>query len=346
MPSYSATTAEIKLASGEGCSLRAALPCQQIPTLPLRQLFIMPNTETKTPGRGGKALRQRVGSTHRHFYSECVFGCLIGAAIDFVRRRDERTVDVMRTLCTCLRPAGSAIMTCHGADVAHLQRGFASNHAIRGQVVQLPESRTCSRIDARYGKKSVVLGVSVCVYFVLCSLATYDDNSSAVSIVARDWLGLAVRVLGMWRSSAQASGPYQCAALEAEVRALQRGVAALEQARAESVAKELETKTAATFELACLSRAMWPSGRRIDADAQQDLLDWIRSDAFRQEEPPKPVQRSYVSECVSMPLSAVSCLPGSREGSSCGSASSSSLGSASSAGSVGGLDTCVADLNL
>lgn len=205
----------------------------------------------------------------------------------------------------------------------------------------LPESKKCSRLDSRYGKKSVALGISACMYFVLFSLASYDDNSSSVSMVAVPWLKTSLYLLSMWKHRSQAVGPYPYASLEAERRAVERGIAAFTLALAESRSKELLTKDAVVYQLSCMRKAMWPSGRRLDADTQDELIAWIKSDEFKIGVPIRHIPRSYISESFNRPLSAISCLPGpdTRRGSDnvslCDSASSmSSFSSVSSTGSM------------
>lgn len=336
---HSATTSEIRSTSSECCCLRPALACQQDLSLPIRHLLISPLLETKNQGRGGKAMRERIGSTHRHWYSSSIFGCLIGSALDFVRQPDQRVVDVMRILCECLKQSGNDIMSCYGADAVHIQRGFACHHVIRAQLMCLSESKTCSRLDSKYGKKSVALGISACMYFVLHALAKYDDNSSSVSFIAVPWMKQSLQLLGMWKCRAQATGPYQCSSLEAERRAVERGLVAFEMALADSKSKELLTKDAVVYQLSCMRKAMWPSGRRLDADTQDEMLAWIKSEEFKLDNPIRHIPRSYISDSFNRPLSAIACLPGSRMGGDSDDASvcdsASSIGSFSSVSSTG-----------
>ena len=336
---YSATTSEIHRISSSCFCLQPALACQDGLSLPIRLLLISPQLETAKGGRGGKALRQRVGSTHRHWYSSSVFGSLLGPTIDFVRQRDQRVVDVIRNMCDSLKDSVGDIVSCSGGDAVHVRRGFACNNVIRGQVLQLPEARTCSRVDARYGKKSVVIGLGVCLYFVLHSLSTFDDNSSSVSMMAVPWLRSALQVLRMWGCSPSA-GHHACC-IEAERRTVERGLAAFEVAMEESRRQELTTKDAVVYQLACMRKAMWPRDRRLDADTQEELLQWIKSDAFTLDVPVKHVRRSYISDSFNRPLSAISCLPGAGpwhdddDASWCDSESSAgSFSSVSSAASV------------
>ena len=339
--SSSATSSELRYISSECCCLSAVLASQRGLSLPIRHLFICPIVNTSTNGRGGKVLRERIGSTHKHWYSGEVFGCLIGPAIDFVRHADQRMADVIRTLYNCLHPAGRDIMSCYGADAVHIQRGFASYHVIRGQLAYLSESKTSCRIDSRYGKKSIVLGVSVCMYFVLYSLLRNEDNSSSVSLMSRQWLVKCWHTLSMWKSRAHSGGIGGLEPLEAERRAICRGEVALKRAQEESFRLELNTKSAARFELECMRKAMWPASRRIDAETQEELILWIQGGDFFNDVPIDTSRRNFTNFNVNLPLSAISLLPGrharedSEDGSVCGSISSaSSWSSVSSGGSV------------
>lgn len=242
-------------------------------------------------------------------------------------------------------------MLCEGLDAICIQRGFASHHVIRGQLPYLAESKRCSRIDSRYGKKSIVLGISVCVYFVLYFFATCDNNCSSVSFMARDWIQNCLHHLSMWKTHAQALGPYQYASLEAECRALRRADAAVRRATAESALKELDSMSAVKFELQCMRKAMWPAGRRIDADTQEELIEWISKGDFLSDVAIDRTPRTLMNFSVNLPLSAIS-LPGltargdSEDGSAWDTSSSiGSLSSVSSTGSAGNSDRIGVELS-
>jgi hypothetical protein len=305
----------------------------------MRRLLISPVLDTKLQGRGGKMVRERVGSTHKHYYAGTIFGCLLGAAIKFVTTKDERVCDVMRTLRECLQPAGKDVMSCSGGDAVHLQRGFASHHAIRGQLPYLDESKGSARIDSRYGKKSVVLGISPCVYFVLTSLSTRTDNCAALSYVTAWWVRRCAKMLGQWKTPMQAYGAFHCQALEAERRALERGAQGLDVADAEAKRVGLDTHNTMRLKLAYMRKAMWPPDRSLDGAAQPALLDWIKSGSFNKDiklhHEPKP----RMNITVNVPLSAIPMLGQGRgetdTDSACDSTSSagSSFASLSSANS-------------
>ena len=330
------TSSEVRAVSHELCNLDPLLAYQQGLTLPIRRLLISPITTTKQQGRGGKALRERIGSTHRHWYSGSIFGCLLGPAMNFVRNQDDRACDMLRTLQKCLMPAGKDAMTCTGLDAPHLQRGFASHHAIKGQLSYLDECKSAQRIDSKYGKKTVVLGVSSCIYFIVNCMVNRTDNSSALSFLTVQWLRMCSRNLAHWRSPAQTLGGFQYQALEAERRAIERGALGMQRGRKESQRLGLNTYNAIRLELAYMRKAMWPVGRKIQADTQKDILSWIESDDFFKDvEVPNNTKPSF-NITVNVPLSAIPMLSGSRGSSDDGSiyGSTSSGSSYSSVSSI------------
>lgn len=319
---YSLTSSEVRSASREACVLDAVIAKQQGLTLVMRRLLISPAIGTKHSGRGGKALRERVGSTHKHIYSGNVYGCLLGSVLDFVRMPNDRVSDIVRTLRNCLQPASKDLVTCRGDDTHHLLRGFASHHAIRGQLPYISEFKGSSRIDSRYGTKNVVLGMSACVYFVLTVLSQCADNSTAISMVTGVWLHRCLNMLSHWSNGIKAYGPFQSVELQAERRALERAKAAVSHGRRYGKELGLNTYNSVRIELAYMRKAMWPAGRKLDCDEQEGLLSWIESDQFRDDvEVPKHT-RPRLNFTVNVPLSAIPVLY-SNGGSACDSASSS-----------------------
>lgn len=305
---YSIFSAELKAASREVCFLPSAIASQRGISLPLRRLLITPNMETAVCGRGGKALRHRTGRTHSHYYSGSIFGCLLGAAVQFARKSDDRVSDVMRSMHSCLQPAGKDVMSCGGDDAYHLQRGFASHHVIHGQLVHLPESKGLARIDSRYGKKSVVLGISACMYFVLYCLKEKTDNSASISFAAARWLKYSHEILSNWRCPAQSYGACQYEALQAERRALERGMRGLKKAKDDAIKLGMDTYNTVRLELEYMRKAMWPPNRRLDAASQRALLAWIDTESFERGVEAPLITRPKLEIAVNVPLSAVNTL--------------------------------------
>lgn len=331
---YSMASTEVRSVSREGFLLDPALASQRDLTLPVRRLLISPIIATKTEGRGGKVQRTRVGSTHHHYYSGNCFGCLLGPVLQFLKEPDSRTSEMLKFMYKVLQPAGLDILKCTGADAVMIQIGFACHHAIRGQLSYLPESKSAGRIDSRYGKKSVVLGMSACVYFLLSYMCVKLKYYSVTSVVAAGWVRRIAQHMNTWKSHRQIAGNREYESLGAERRALERGVLGLKRGKARSEAEGLNTLEAIQFELGHMRKAMWPAGKQLDAESQDALIEWINSDDFFNELEVKRMAKPTRPD-VAFPLSALPTLPsvweGSQNGSVCSSASSaSSLTSVSS----------------
>lgn len=308
--------------------MRHVLAWQEGIGLSIRHLLTSPILDSRTPGRGGKAARERVGGSHIHHYAGSVFGCTLGNAVHYARGSKYRVSDAMRSMRKSLEPASRDLMSCTGEDVDHLQMGFACYHVIRGQLPLLAEYKASPRIDEKYGKKSVVLGLSVCVFFLL-SLAIGDSNDSAsVRQYAYYISDRCMRLLDSWRSRMGVMGEQRGQSIGAERRALHRGVLALKVARSEATRLSLNSYNAVRLELAFMRKAMFPSERNISKDTQTELCDWIHSPEFLTEATIPAVGRPDFVPCFNVPLSALPEIPGrssgdSDAGSVCDSASSS-----------------------
>ena len=340
-PRFSMATSEVQRVSREGFLMNPALAYQHDSVLPVRRLLISPLVVTKVQGRGGKATRMRRGNTHIHLYSGSCFGCLLGSLLDFLREPDSRTSEMLVKMNKVLRPAGLDIMTCSGSDAELLQNGFACHHAIRGQLGYLPESKTSKRIDAKYGKKSVVLGISACVYFVLSYICRKLRNFSVTSTLAADWTKRILLHVSIWRSHREMAGDPEYDALHAERRALERGVIGLQRGKLRSEKEGLNTLESIQFELQHMRKAMWPAGQYIAADSQSKLIAWIKSDDFYENLDSREMQKPRRPN-LSFPLSALPSLPSMWEGSDAGS-SVSSLSSWSTLSSKTSISSVVSD---
>lgn len=348
---FTLSSAEVRSASREACVLGPVIACQQGLSLCVRRLLISPMADSKTPGRGGKAVRQRVGNTHFHSCAGNVYGCLLSQVLQFVKRPTEHVSEAVRTLRSCLQPVGKDLMMCNGADVKHLVHGFASSYAIRGQLSYLSDSKEGARIDSRYGKKSVVVGLSACVYFVLYALSHRADNSASILLACDGWMQDSCRSLSHWKGCVESMGMSQSPELMAERRALERGRSGLVHAKRHAKWLGLNTYDSVRMCIAYMRKAMWPAGKHLDEASHADLLRWIDSDGFRDDLDVPRVERPALNFTFNVPLSAIPTLGGARgDGESvCDSASSSgsnsSYWSASSAASDAGMDASVAELS-
>jgi hypothetical protein len=246
---------------------------------------------------------------------------------------------------------GKDLMMCNGADVKHLVHGFASSYAIRGQLSYLSDSKEGTRIDSRYGKKSVVVGLSACVYFVLYALSHRADNSASILLACDGWMHDNCCFLGHWKGSSDSMGLLQKPELMAERRALERGRAGLVHAKRHAKWLGLNTYDSVRMCIAYLRKAIWPAGKHLEEASHAELLGWIDSDAFRDDLDVPRVERPSLNFTFNVPLSAIPTLGEARgDGeSACDSANSSgsnsSYWSASSATSDVGPDASVAELS-
>ena len=339
---FTIMSSDVRSVSKDACVMDSVIACQGDLTIVIRRLLINATVSMTASGRGGKAARDRVGSSHRYICAGNIYGCLLSSAIDFVRGPNDRVSDVVRTLHTCLQPAGKSAMSCDGADTLHLLRGFACYHALRSQLQYIPEFRQSGRIDSRYGKKSVALGVSACVYFVLTALSKRADNSTALVMVSEAWIRRCRHMLCRWTGLMLPSdvSPDGCRAeLHAERRALERAEEATKHAQRFATSIGLDAYNSVRLQLAFMHKAMWPGGSTLSSETQESLIRWIQSDQFRSDVDVPNHTRPRANYVVNVPLSAVPMLHSRREDNSdesaydSASSSGSSMLSLSSAGS-------------
>ncbi len=329
--------------------MRHLLAWQEGLTLTIRHLLVCPILTTDTPGRGGKASRRRVGNSHVHSYSACVFGCLLSRLVAFAKgNKSRRESDVMRALRKFLEPASLALSSCNGVDADHLRCGFACCKVIRGQLLTIAESRRSTKIHTRHGSSSVAIGIGVALFF-LFSMASEDvTDAGALRVATGFWTDWCMRCLNRWRGSETFMDPVHQAALDAERRALQRGLLAIRVAKRQAETLQLSAHSAVKLEIAFMAKAMWPANQTLDKVAHAQLCEWIHSEEFLEDAGvPQRTCLASGNPNSPTPLSALSELPGlSSAGSDTESQcdSSSSAGWSSSAGSDAGNDPYSVDL--
>lgn len=307
-----ATSHDVRIFSNEGDTIPHLLAWQTGFCLSIRRLLLSPILETGTPGRGGKALKRvRVGSTHHHGYSGCVFGCLLGNLIQFAKGTSNlRTSEAILHLRKCLEPAGKDMLSCTGADAAHLHRGFACYNVIRGQLPLLSESQTSPRIDAKYGKKSVAIGIAAAIYYLFSVCQRVASNSNAVRMSTEYFVERCFKSLQNWRELHGNCPACHSAAMEAEKRALRRGLLAIRVAKKMTRKEGIDDYKALQFELEFMRKAMWPQGKEVSSATQADLCEWIHTDEFTQSSTPETHERPRPVDCtLPIPLSQLSELP-------------------------------------
>lgn len=333
-PLRSASSADVRYATAEVQSLGPFLAWQSGIFLLIRHMLTSPILRTDTPGRGGKACRQRAGKTHVHQFHSSVVGCTLGNVVHFARGSKHRVADAMSVLRKSLEPASRDLVSCSGSDAEVLQTGFASFHAIYYQVRMLAESKSTPRIDERFGKKSVVLGACASLFFVL-SVAICDSNESERARQMAEFLSQRMlTLLGMWPVCHSIS----CKdSLDAEKRAVERGVRGLRVAKGEAERLGLDHYNAVRLELAFMRKAMFPCGKCISKASQPELMEWIHSPCFLTEATIPAVEKPCYSPVLNVPLSALPEMPGRTGGDS---DADSVCDSTSSAGSLSSASSC------
>ena len=277
-----ATTLDVRVYSNEGDVIPHLLAWQTGFCLSLRRLLVSPILETRTPRRGGKALgRVRVGNTHLHSYSGCVFGCILGNLIQFAKGTSNlRTSEAIVHLRKCFEPANMDILSCTGADVAHLHYGFGCYKVIRGQLPLLSESQTTMRIDSRYGKKSVAIGITAAMYYLFSACQRVASNSNAVRMSTEYFMEHCLDSLQNWRELHGNCPACHTSAMEAEKRALRRGLLAIRVAKKMTRERGINDYNGLQVELVFMRNAIWPRGKEVSYATQAYMCEWIHTDDF------------------------------------------------------------------
>lgn len=326
---YLVNTGDVKVACSDCATVDSVLASQQIPTLILRRLFI--SSSDRATGAGKAHRTSGGGRTHRH--AGCVVGCLLGPVVAFGRSEGARMSETLECMRACLGPAGKDLASCEGADAAALQLGFASHRVLRSQSAHLPELRS-NHVNTRYGRSSAVLGAGAAIHFCLCSLASRGDDCRGLLLVCESWIRDCMQKLRAWRP--RAANGLAIRSLVAETRCLERGLKGVQRAIREFEAQGIpDSCNRVRFVLACMRKAMWPSGKCLSVESQPDLLRWIDSSAFVQEPCVRLEPRHRTACTVNVPLSAVPLLSGGGADSDASSAWDSSSSAASSFGSSG-----------
>ena len=340
-------TRDVRSISSEVGVLRSILAWQNDSLLVIRRMMLCPIFETKTPGRGGKAVRQRSSSgTHFHHYTGCCFGVSMGHLVEFARCGSHFSVaDVIRQLRSLLGPAANDLSACQGMDVEYLKRGFACNHAIRGQMSFMNESKRAPRLNSKYGNKGVVVGVSTCMFFIMSMLSNNARRAPSLDMVSDFWVDSCLRILDTWRWTEDPPPQDALSALDAERRAIKRAVLGIRVGRQKVKELVLDAREGAKLIVSYMRNAIWPRGHTIDAASQPELCEWIFSPEFVTSASMPPPPSTWYQHSTNVPLSALPTIPSvsavdSDSGSDCGAGScgSSSVPSWSSGSSVGSAD--------
>jgi hypothetical protein len=335
-----ASERQLQSASREAAVLRGTISWQGEASLTIRRLLVSVNGGSGSRARGGGGARERRAGGCS--FDGCVFGVVLSSAVAYARFGGHfRAAEVLAQLRDCLGPAAADLASCSGEDANLLALGMASRRVVRKQLLRLEESRSSGRASCAYGRGGVALGASACMHFLISATAKNAGKAGSLEVACDRWTSACARALDGWRWLDAEAEEAQERALRAEQRALRRGVLGLRAAKREAQRLGISPMDAARMYCVFMRRAMWPAGRRLDAEAQEGLCAWIESAGFVQDAAMPPPRGAWYTP--NMPLSQIPLLPREGQGesdwdsaSSLGTPSSASSGdSVGSAGSLG-----------
>jgi hypothetical protein len=274
-------------------------------SLVVRRLIVAPRGIKSGDAAGGpvRSLKGRKGYQSQHYADGCVYGATLGNLVQHCTGSKYRTMHAMRALRRVLAPAGRALASCKGVDVAHLVRSMACHRVIKVQGKRLPELKRCKPIDKKLGPIGVALGVTAAVLTAFeCMALDKEDSSAAVQQLTTS-LRQALACVETWRIP-DMQGSLAHDARHAEQRALERALMGV--ARAQHRGSELDPVEQLRLQLDCARRAVWPEGEQLCAEAHGSLCERIRSGELVDLERDQLVAGAItpgVATLVSLPLS-------------------------------------------
>lgn len=282
-------------------------------------------------GRGGPARNGRYSGSCLPFEG-CIVGCLFSNVLDFARGSRIAAARAARQMRACFAEAAARLSTCSGSDCAYLRNGLGCYKTLRSQLKHLHQSK--HRVDSRVGGSNVAIGLAAALVFAI-TLAAEDTSACAeVSAGLHCRLCDALRLLERWETTMVCGNGD--AAVAAEMRALRRALLAANAAREAARARRMDLYNRLLLELACIRRAVWPRGCRVDAGSQAGLLSWIQSDGFVDacalptRERPQPLEIALPLSSTVLPSLLPRCVADDAASLSSGSTSQSSTASSDS----------------
>jgi hypothetical protein len=209
------------------------------------------------------------------------FGCTLGNITGYLEGRMIRAerASILRTIHRQLAPAAAAVATINGDDRLHLARGLASCRVVPQQRACLPElqDKACPTIDSKYGNVGTAVGATATLLVAFGVMGDIPND--------RDWfledssVVKAMRcneaTLGAWRQDVARLPEDHRAALEAELRCLQRARLGATAAMDAADAQGLCNASAFRLQLQWARCAAYPSGKRVSNETQAQLCRQI-----------------------------------------------------------------------
>lgn len=256
----------------------------------------------------GRGHANRVKARSRGYAcSGAVFGCLLEELVYFCDScasfSPTETVNLFKKIASV---SAARAMSLSGEDALALQRGFASDTVARSQRLRAKSPK--ANLHPRVCRRGVVVGLSVAIEFATHAFVRVDRMCAVMVVMVEPWISEVFDKLTDIDKSALPA--YQATALDAERRAVERALAAARVARLHVVGhlRHSDTHNMLRLYRAVLQRAMWPEGRAVGEQTQQQLLDWIESAEFLQSalaDTPPVARPAPLDVTLSVPLSAM-----------------------------------------
>lgn len=245
-------------------------------SLLVRRLIVAPRGLKTGDAAGGpvRSLKGRRGYQSQHYADGCIYGATLGNLVQHCTGSKYRVMHAVRALRRVLAPAGRALASCRGDDVAHLVRSMACHRVIKVQGKRLPELKRCKPIDKKLGHIGVTVGVTAAVLTAFECMALDKEDCAAAAQQLSTSLRQALGCVETWRLPDMQDSLAQDAR-HAEQRALERALMGV--ARAQHRGAELEPAQQLRLQLDCARRAVWPEGEQLSAETHGSLCERIRS---------------------------------------------------------------------
>lgn len=225
----------------------------------------------------------------------CVYGCAFGNIVGYCSHKNTVFAAITRKIYQVLVPIAASVLSESGSDAQTMCSGIAAYRITRTQQLKMHPGELEKTTHRKQTNPAVVLGLTasiLCVYSVLSS----DSVTSPAVSRANDILWFArqsmlLRALAVAEHVLETSTPriahgvgsapaFERAAVDAELRAVQRAAQGVKTATA--LAEQHAMDTAATFalQLSFFAKSAWPANERLGMDTHARMLQKLSSPLF------------------------------------------------------------------
>jgi hypothetical protein len=219
-----------------------------------------------------------------------VVGCFLGAFLEAVRalaHADTSTAFLTRSLRAALLPVARAASGVDGVDGRVLNLGLVASHMLRAQAAVLPPTVAAPRLRSSIAHSLTVLSVSVAIYasFVLLFAPSVRASAGQPDAEAMEATFLhharkLDRTLPPPDALPTSAMPAHAHAVDAELRALERGACAARAARDAAARNGLLPTQRFRLQLSWVLRAVWPAGMLVNGRTHTTLMRELADAAF------------------------------------------------------------------